>query len=128
MKEKELKIASELKKYYIENYNAEKEYRILKNPETDCWLPYDIYIPFGKDLRKNGFYIEVHGEQHYGINGWHKYLAIKNNRTVLEEFEYRKKLDRMKRKFARKNGIYIEIDLRKIKTVEEAIKHIQEYL
>ena len=31
----------------------------------------------------------------------------------------------MKKKFAKKNGIYIEIDLRKVKTVEKAIEKIE---
>ena len=31
----------------------------------------------------------------------------------------------MKKKFAKKNGVYIEINLMKIKTVEEAIEHIE---
>lgn len=62
------------------------------------------------------------------MNGWHIKRSKKNNITPREEFEYQKKKDRMKRKFARKHGVYIEVDLRKIKTVEEAIQHIENYL
>ena len=32
----------------------------------------------------------------------------------------------MKRKYARQHGTYIEIDLRKIKTIEQGIKYIEE--
>lgn len=110
-------IASELKSYYVKKHNAEKEYKVLKNSKTNHWLPYDIYIPCGENSKINGIYIEVHGEQHYRfVTGWHK---------TRDSFEYNKQLDRKKRKFARKNGIYVEVDLRKIKTTEQAIEYIE---
>lgn len=110
-------IALLLKSYFKEKYEAEVEYKIFKNPETEYWLPYDIYIPYGENPELNGFYIEVHGEQHYKfIELWHK---------TKERFEYQKYKDKLKKKFAKKNGFYVEIDLRRIKTVEEAIEYIE---
>lgn len=106
-----------LKNYFKENFNARIEYRILKNPKTKMWLPYDIYIPYGEDFDLNGFYIEVHGEQHY------KY--IKYFHKTISKFENQKERDSLKRSFAKKNGIYIEVDLRKTKTFKEAIEFIK---
>lgn len=104
-------IANELKKYLYINYESVCEYRILRNPETSHFLPYDIYIPFYK------IFIEINGIQHYVfIKSWHK---------TIEKFNYNKCLDRIKRRYARKNGYYLEIDLRKIKTVEKAIELIE---
>lgn len=104
-------IANELKNYFTKNYNAITEYKVLKNSETKHYLPFDIYIPI-----KNIF-IEIHGKQHYDyVDYWHK---------DQEGFEYSKQKDEMKKKFAKKNGIYIEIDLRKVKTVEKAIEKIE---
>ena len=105
----ESRIATELKIYCKNNYSAILEYRIFRNPGTNYYLPFDIYIP-------NGIFIEIHGWQHYKINPrFHK---------TLDEFEYQRKKDRMKRKYARKNGIYIEIDLRKIQSVKQAINYV----
>jgi len=118
-------ISHELKKYFTENYNAETEYRILKNPNTGYWLPYDIYIPNGKNPLTNGVYIEINGNQHYILNKWHKRQSNIKNTTPKEEFAYQKEKDRLKRQFAKNNGVYIEIDLRNIKTVEEAIRYIK---
>ena len=121
-------IASELKKYCTENYNGETEYKILKNPNTNFYLPYDIYILGGQNPEINGIYIEINGEQHYNINHFHELTAKENGTTIEEVFENCKKLDDIKKKFAKENGIYIEIDLRKIKTTEEAILHIEDIL
>jgi|WetSurSiteA1Bulk_404760.scaffolds.fasta_scaffold00089_24 hypothetical protein len=121
-------IAHELKKYFVENNNAKIEYKILKNPDTGCWLPYDIYIPNGKNLLVNGVYIEINGEQHYTLNKWHERQAINKKTSSAIEFEYQKEKDKLKKKFAKKNGIYIEIDLSKIKTIKEAIIFIEENL
>lgn len=120
---KESYIASELKKYCVKNYNADKsENREFINPSTKHSLPFDIYIPDRK------IFIEIHGIQHYILCQFHKLASTKNGTTPEEEFEYQKKKDRMKRKYARKNGIYIEVDLRKIKTIEEAIIFIQKFI
>lgn len=116
-------IATELKKYYKEKYFAETEKsKGCKNPETGRPLFFDIYIP-----NKNIF-IEVNGEQHYKIGNWHERTSKIRGTTPKEEFEHDRKLDNIKRKFARKNGTYIEIDLRKIKTTEDAIKYIEKFL
>lgn len=115
---KESAIATELKKYILNKYTAKDEYKILKNPNTSKWLLYDIYIFGGEDLTINGVYIEIHGGQHYNfVPYFHKNL---------ERFENGKKLDKLKKNFAKKNGTYIEIDLRKIKTIEDAIACVEE--
>ena len=114
----ESKLATELKSYILNKYKSEEEYRIIRNPDSDNWLWYDIYIFGGKDPTINGVYIEIHGEQHYRfIPFWHK---------TKEKFEYNKKLDKLKKNFSKKNGTYIEIDLRKIKTIEQAIQCVSE--
>lgn len=112
-------IASELKKYFIENYNAEKEYKMLKNPKTGSWLRCDIYIP------SNKIFIEIHGNQHYYIDTWHYHLASKNGTTPEDELIDQKYRDKIKKNFAKKNGCYIEIDLRKIKKTEDAINYVE---
>lgn len=118
-------LASQLKKYFVENYNAETEYNILKNPNTNHYLPYDIYIPRGESLNINGIYIEINGKQHYSLSGWHGLQSEKNNTSPEKEFYYQKEKDNLKKKFARKNGAYVEVDLRKIGTTEEAIRYIE---
>ncbi len=119
-------ISTELKKYFKENLNAETEYKILKNPKTNQWFKCDIYIPYGENQELNGFYIEIHGGQHYKLSGWHKKKSKINNTTPEEEFEYQKHKDKMKKKYCRKNGYYIEVNLLKIKTVEDAIEYVEE--
>lgn len=113
----ESKIATELKNYILNGYKSEDEYKKIKNPDTNQWLRYDIYVYGGENPDLNGFYIEIHGLQHYEfIPYWHK---------TKEKFEYNKKLDKLKKNFAKKNGKYIEVDLRKVKTIEEAIELIE---
>lgn len=121
-------IASELKKYYVKNYNAKTEYRILKNSNTGYHLPYDIYIPQGKDPKNNGVYIEVNGKHHYQINGLHEMKAKQNGTTADIELQKQKTLDKTKRNFAKDNGFFICIDLRKIKTTKQAIIYIENIL
>lgn len=113
---KESFISSELKKYYEKEMNAKSEYKILRNPKTGKFLPYDIYF----EINEKNFFIEVNGIQHYKIQ---KYFYGDNS-----EFEYRKSKDRIKRKYARKNGIYIEIDLRKKNTVGQWIEYINSFI
>lgn len=111
-------IASELKKwakYFFQEVVF--EYKIVRNPETNNWLKFDIYVPYGRNPNLNGFYIEVHGGQHYKyIPHWHK---------SEEGFKNQNKRDSIKRKFAKKNGTYIEIDLRKIRTINDSIEYIK---
>lgn len=107
----ESKVASGLKEYCNKKYKSETEYKEVKNLETNHWLKYDIFI------EKLKIYIEIHGKQHYEfILFWHK---------TEEVFQYNKKLDKIKKKHAQKNGIYIEVDLRKIKTIEQAIEYVE---
>lgn len=121
-------LASELKGYFIKNYNAEKEHRTLKNQDTNQWFRCDIYIPYGENPNINGFYIEIHGEQHYKLNDWHKHQSKKNGTTPEEEFEKQKKKDKVKKNFAKRNGVYIEIDVRKFEISEDAIFYIEKIL
>lgn len=118
-------IASELKKYFFENYKAHTEYKILKNPNTNFYLPYDIYIPKGDKPEINGIYIEINGKQHYSPHRWNELQAKENGTTLVQEFEYQKYRDKLKKEFAKANGIFIEIDLRKIKFLEQAIKYVE---
>lgn len=107
-------LAIRLKDYCEINFGAIPEYKVLKNPKTNRPMPFDIFIP------KNNLFIEIHGQQHYKfVEFFHK---------TIETFNYSKKKDRMKKKYARQNGTYIEIDLRKVKTVEKAIEIISNYL
>lgn len=110
-------IATEIKKWAKKSFvEVILEHKVVKNPETNNWLKCDIYIPYGENPDINGFYIEIHGGQHYKyILYWHK---------SKDGFENQKRRDRIKKKFAKKNGTYIEIDLRKIKTIDEAIKYV----
>lgn len=104
-------IASKLKEYFIKYYSAISEYKEFINPHTNYPLPYDIYVP------KYKFYIEIQGHQHYQyVSRFHK---------DVKDLEYQKEKDRMKKKHAKKNGTFIEIDLRKNKTVEEWIDYIK---
>ena len=53
-------------------------------------MPYDIYIP------KYKMFIEIHGQQHYIIDNYYT--------KTEERLQSSKKRDRMKKKYARKNG------------------------
>ncbi len=116
--QKESKIATELKAWCKRRFKyVDPEHEMLRSPK-DGILRCDIYL--GKKESINGIYIEIQGHQHYIFTlKWYK---------TLEQFEYRKKLDKIKKKFAKQNGTYIEIDLRKIKTTEEAIEYIENIL
>lgn len=103
-------VASEIKKYFGKNYNGVSEYKIVKNPKTGFYLPYDLYLPDEK------IFVEVMGRQHY------KYVEFfHREKNSFKELKYR---DGVKRRYAKKNGIYIEINLGKIKEPEEAISII----
>ncbi len=109
----ESKISNKLKEYILENYKSETEYKIFKNPKTNRYLPYDIYI-------YDDIFIEIHGLQHYlFVKYWHKNQ---------EGFEYSQYKDKIKKEYARENGSYIEVDLRKIKSIEEAIEYVENIL
>jgi len=111
----ESSIATNLKQYYSENFGAFTEYEECINPKTGKYLPYDIFIPKYNDQGYDIF-IEVQGHQHYRFNYfWHK---------TLEDFKYQQYKDRIKRKYAEQNGIYIEIDLRQKTPIEDIIQKI----
>jgi len=114
-KKQESSIATILKQWFSDNFEfVDIEHKMFINPETKHWLRCDIYL--GKPESVDGAYIEVHGGQHYIYTPhWH---------NTKEEFNNYKKLDKIKKNFAKKNGKYIEIDLRKIKTIEQAIEFI----
>ena len=108
-------VATELKQWCKTTFKyVDIEHRMFKNPETGWLLRCNIYI--GEPKNTNGVYIEVHGEQHYQFNPYYH--------KTIENFENCKNRDKIKKKYAKKNGIYIEIDLRKIKTTEEAINYV----
>jgi hypothetical protein len=105
----ESNIATETKRFFAENYGAKIEYRIVKNPKTNRWLYFDIYIP-------DNIFIEIHGLQHY--EGNHFWLCTDS------DFEYQEYKDNIKKEYAKENGIFIEIDLRNFENSEQVINHI----
>lgn len=117
---RESSLASQLKAYFKKHYSSISEHKIVKNPKTKRWLKCDIYIPYGINVKINGVYIEVHGGQHFKFSRhWHR---------TIQNFEKSKERDKIKKKFARKNGLYIEIDVRKTKTIFQAIRKIEKIL
>lgn len=113
-KQRESRIARGLKEYCEKYFNSISEYKKLKNPETGRYLPYDIFIP------KYKIFIEIQGKQHYSFIGFYG--------KTFEDLKYSKKKDRMKKKYAKQNGVYIEVDLRKVNTLEKAISKINEVI
>lgn len=107
-------VAFELKQYFSINYDGISEYKVVKNPRTGYFLPYDIYLP------NENIFIEINGEQHYEHRTTGKF------EETLKEFNHRKKLDKIKKDYVTKNGIFIAIDLRKIKSTAESLKYIFE--
>jgi hypothetical protein len=119
----ESKIASDLKAYCFQRYSARLEYPLFKNPETKRNLICDIFIKM-----KINVFIEVHGSQHYRITNYHYKQAKRKNTTPEEEFKKQKHRDRIKKKYCKDNGHYIEVNLLKIKTTEDAIEYIEKEL
>jgi hypothetical protein len=115
-------VAYELKRYYKETLSAIPEYNEVRNPATNYYLPYDIYIPAYR------VFIEVQGKHHYEATLFTQMAAQEHNRSVQEEFEYRQHIDKLKKEYATSHGNYIEVDLRKIKNSKSAIKYIDEQL
>jgi hypothetical protein len=107
-------VAIELKKYCVDKYAAIPEYKILRSPFSSNYLPYDIFIP-EKDV-----FIEVNGIQHYE----RKSFFYKTD----EQFDHDRILDEIKRNYAKANGTYIELDLRKIKNTKKAIEYLENCL
>ena len=94
---------------YLEtlNYTLNHEYDcsiLPKNPYTKFPMPFDNEIV---DLK---LIIEVHGIQHYELNGWHITQSKTSGRTPQKEFEYQKWKDEYKKNYAIKHGYhYLEI-------------------
>lgn len=107
-------IAIEVKNYFMAVYNSLIEYSPLLNPQTGYGLRYDIFCP------KHNVFIEINGKQHYEFTR-HFHKSPK-------DFLDSQRRDKYKKDFAKRNGTYIEVDLRKIKTVEEAIAYIEQRL
>ncbi len=118
-KQKESKSATKIREYLKNFYNIIEEYRILKNPKTGRYLSFDIYLP-----DKNVF-IEIHGEQHYKLGGIHRMNSKRKGTSPEEEFKYQKYRDKIKKVFAKQNGIYIEIDAREELDFENIINLIE---
>lgn len=111
---KESYVAIECKKYFKKKHNAICEYNELRNPKTNYFLPYDIFIPNKK------IYIEIQGEQHKKF--------IKMWTSTKKEFEDLKRRDLLKKKHAEENGYYIAVDILKYRTPEKAISFIENIL
>lgn len=108
----ESKMASKLKTLCKSKYpDTITEYKIVRNPNTGKLLSYDIYIP------SLNVFIEINGAQHYNLN--RKFHASVDD--LLSQYER----DNVKELYAVANGRYIDIDLRKISTTEEAMKLIE---
>jgi hypothetical protein len=104
-------VATELKYYLWKKYNSISEYQKIFNPITGFPLYYDVFIPQYK------IFIEVHGGQHYSyMQYFHK------TKKGYEDSVYR---DLIKKEYAEKNGIYLEIDLRKVKEISGAIDLVE---
>lgn len=74
------------------------------NPKTKYKLPFDNEI---KELK---LILEVHGEQHYKITGFHIHSAKHDNISPEQELHYQQLKDRYKRIIAIKQGyFYLEI-------------------
>lgn len=108
----ESRLATQLKEYCKNKYSDTiTEYKIIKNPETGKWLPYDIYIPSKK------IYCEIMGVQHYNKkNSW-----FKSEQDFWKQW-YR---DDLKETYAAKHGRYVEIDMRVIHTIDQAINILE---
>lgn len=104
-------VAIQLKKYLQSKYNAIPEYRVGGSGLQHT--PYDIYIP------KYKAFVEVQGLHHYDPNNWFN----KN-----KGYSHRVRIDTLKRNFANNHGIFIEIDLRIIKTLQQAISYVDGFI
>lgn len=105
------RLAHNLKKYCVKNFDgAIAEYRVIKNPVTGRWLPYDIYIP---DINGEQVFCEIMGQQHY------RYCEYVHG--AYDNFVRQVARDNYKEMYANSVGRYVEIDIRKITTVKDAL-------
>lgn len=71
---------------------------------------------------KYGYHQRIY--QRIRKNIFYKIILTNFQNRTKEDFEYRKNLDKIKRKFAMLNGHYIDVNLCKIKNMKEAISYI----
>lgn len=87
--------------------NFERECSLLpKNPDNNYLMPYDI------EVTNIFLIIEIQGEQHSKMGGWHKKLSERDpwGRSPMEMFQYQQWKDEYKKNFAIENGYgYLEI-------------------
>ena len=108
--QQESRLARQLKDYFIVNYGALEEYKI---PNMKNNYKYDIFIP------SYNIYVEVNGQQHYRYSTlWHK------TKKVFEDYKYR---DKIKKQHAKRNGTFVDIDIRKY-DFENAISYIESFM
>jgi len=112
-------LAAGLKNYFLEKYEAICEYKACINPDTGYILPYDIYLP-SKQL-----FIEVQGNQHFYVAEWFYKQSGLNKEEYLK---YQKRKDRIKKKYAETHGIYVSVEIRKMKNLEQAIRYIESFI
>lgn len=109
----ESKMANDLKQYCKQHFfGTVTEYRVVKNPVTGRFLPFDIFIPNFKDTGVDVF-CEVMGKQHYQIA---KHWA-KDER----DFSQSVSRDVYKEAYAKAHGRYVEIDLRSVNSLSDAV-------
>ena len=106
--------ATMIKKYLVKRYKARKEWKECVNPITGYHLPYDVYIPIYK------LYIEIQGNQHYEIE--------ERYHMTMEDLEYQKYKDNVKKEHAEANGRFIAIRISSYKNHFEAIRDIENYI
>ena len=78
------------------------------------FLPYDIFISI------YNLFIEVNGEQHY------KFVPYFHRNT--DVFKYKQGIDNLKIGFAQEHGYFLEIDLRVVKTLEQAVEILENFI
>lgn len=92
----------ELIEYLLSNLNLKFETQYddgCENPKTNRKLPYDFVVEHNNEK----FYIEVQGKQHYEA------IDYFGGEDSFNGVKYR---DKIKRKYAENNGIFIELDYR----------------
>lgn len=105
------KLAAQIKEYCVSTFpGAIPEYRVLKNPETGRWLPYDVYIP---NVNGEDVFCEIMGRQHY--------TYLKYIHGTYDNYLRQIARDDLKEQYANLHGRYVEIDARRIIRVEDAI-------
>lgn len=98
------------------NIKYEREYK-FKDCKNKKSLPFDFYIP------KYNILIEYQGQQHYN----HVKFCNMTDDDSLKYFDYRIRLDNIKRSYALENG-YTFIDIPYNKSVDETLSNVFKYL